>query len=181
VVPGSVIELQPFRRAQVQRVADAAGREGTATLIDLNPAIGRWHLLALDWGDGQERYFHLESSAAGQTVALDPGVPGGLLLGQDGENHVCELWSTAALTEATAQPTSYAPLCGGRLHLHNAVRGHASHIETVVEFLRRRVPGGEELITATKQTVFRDAGRERVNSAARQARLRRPPGCQRRR
>jgi hypothetical protein len=158
--PKSVVELQPFRRTQVLPVAGAGGRQGTATLIDLNPAIGRWFLLTLDWGDGQARHFHLESHVPGLVATLDPGFPGGLLLGSAAEAYRCDLWSGTALLDAASQATPHAPLCEGRLYLRNAVRGHSSNLEVVVDFLRRHVPAGERLITATKQTVLRDAGRE---------------------
>jgi len=158
----SVVELQPFRRTQVQAAAGAAGRRGTATLIDLSPMIGRWHLLALDWGDGKNRYYHLENAVPGQTVVLDPDFPGGLELRRDAERQRCDLWSGAALEDAAAQPAPYAPLCGGSLYLHNAVRGHSSSLEAAVEFLRRHVWAGEKLLTTTKRTVLKDAGREQA-------------------
>lgn len=157
--PKSIVELQPFRRTQVQPVTGAAGR-GTATLIDLNPGIGRWYLLTLDWGEGKQQYFHLENRVPGQTLALDPGIPGGLLLRRGEQAQRCELWSGGALAAAAARPTPYAALCEERLYLRNAVRGRISTLEAVVEFLRRHVPGGERLISATKQTVLQDAARE---------------------
>ena len=166
----SIVELQPFRRTQVQPVTGTAGR-GTATLIDLNPGIGRWYLLNLDWGDGKEQYFHLENGVTGQTLVLDAGVPGGLLLRRGGQAQRCELWSDGALAAAAARPTPYAALCEEQLYLRNAVRGRSSTLEAVVEFLRRHVPGGERLISATKQTVLKDAGREPAQLGSRAGEL----------
>ena len=168
--PKSIVELQPFRRTQVQPVTGTAGR-GTATLIDLNPRIGRWYLLSLDWGDGREQYFHLENGVTGQTLALDAGIPGGLLLRRGGQAQRCELWSGGALAAAAARPTPYAALCEEQLYLRNAVRGRSSTLEAVVEFLRRHVPGGEQLISATKQTVLKDTGREPAQLGSRAGEL----------
>jgi hypothetical protein len=168
--PKSIVELQPLRRTQVQPVTGTAGR-GTATLIDLNPRIGRWYLLNLDWGDGKEQYFHLENGVTGQTLVLDAGVPGGLLLRRGGQAQRCELWSDGALAAAAARPTPYAALCEEQLYLRNAMRGRISTLEAVVEFLRRHVPGGERLISATKQTVLKDAGREPAQLGSRAGEL----------
>jgi hypothetical protein len=44
-VPKTIVELQQFRRTQEQPVIGPAGRHGTATLINLNPAINAWYLL----------------------------------------------------------------------------------------------------------------------------------------
>lgn len=161
-VAKTVVELQPFRHTQTQQVTGAAGKPGTATLIDLNPTIGKWYLLALDWGDGKPRHFHLENGLPGQTVFLGPDSPGGLELRRDGERRRCDLWTGPVLDDVAAQPAPYVPLCEGRLFLHNAVRGHSSSLEAAVEFLRSHVWAGEQLLTTTKQTLLKDAGREQA-------------------
>ena len=162
-VPKTIVELQPFRRTREQAVTRPDGRRGTATLIDLNPVFGVWYLLALDWGDGNTRYYHLENAAPDtQTVTLDAGFPAGLMLGDGAGRHPCTLWSGPMLEVAAARPIPYAPLCDGRLYLHNAVRGRRSDLEAVVEFLRDHVWQGEKIVTLAKETVFKDAGREQA-------------------
>jgi hypothetical protein len=160
-VPKTIVELQPFRRSRELTVAGADGRRGTATLINLNPEFGIWYLLALNWGDGSKRYYHLENAAPDtQAVTLDPRFDAGLMLDSGGARYPCVLWSGPMLDQAAARPVPYASLCDGRLYLHNAVRGGRSDLEAVVEFLRDRVWGGEEVVTLAKETVFKDAGRE---------------------
>lgn len=61
-VSKTVVELQQFRHTQQQTVVGPGGRRGTATLIDLNPVLGIWYVLALDWGGGRTRYYHLENA-----------------------------------------------------------------------------------------------------------------------
>jgi hypothetical protein len=160
-VPKTVVELQQFRRTREMTISGPDGRQGTATLIDLNPEFGVWYLLGLDWGEGGTRYYHLENAAPGrQRVILDAGFDAGLTLESGAERHPCALWSGPILEQAAARPAAYAPLCDGRLYLHNTVRGRRSDLEAVVEFLRSHVWGGEEVVNLAKETVFRDAGRE---------------------
>jgi hypothetical protein len=162
-VPKTVVELQQFRRTRELTVSGPDGRRGTATLIDLNPQFGVWYLLTLDWGDSNKRFYHLENATPGaQTVTLDPGFDSGVMLHAGAAAYPCALWSGPVLEQAAARPVPYAPLCDGRLYLHNAVRGRRSDLEAVVEFLRGHVWGGEEIVNLAKETVFRNAGREQA-------------------
>ncbi len=161
--PKTIVELQQFRRTQTQGLVGPHGRPGTATLIDLNPVIGVWYLLALDWGDGSTHYYHLENPAPDtQTLTLDPGLRTGLMLSDGTGHHPCPLWSGKQLEQAATDPGPYVPLCSGHLYLHAAVRGRRSNLEAVVEFLRDDVWGGEEIINLAKETVLKDAGREQA-------------------
>ena len=66
--PKSIVQLQQFR--QIQTVAiEAVGRQGTATLTELNPNINAWFLLALNWGMAvEEASYHQENpNQAGRT------------------------------------------------------------------------------------------------------------------
>ena len=152
-VPKTIVELQQFRSTQVLPVTGPAGLRGTATLINLNPLINRWYLLQLDWANGKRYSYHLEN-ANHHTLALTQDFHPGLMLGSAEQHDTCDLGS--ALKNAAASP--YAPLCNGRLYLHNAVHGHQSNLEAMVEFLRDR--GGEKLLDLAKQTLFLDAWRE---------------------
>jgi hypothetical protein len=158
--PKSILELQPFRRTQVE----AAGVGGSATLVDLNPDTGVWFLLTLQVAGGN-RSFHLENprpgeqrprlaSGAGHALVLLEGLSGG---------EPCELWRAEAgevhdaLADAARTGLPYAPLCGGRLYLRNAVTGHRSSLERITDFLRNHVYGGEKIISFVKEEVYHDA------------------------
>lgn len=168
-VPKTVLELQQFRRSSELGIAGAHGRRGKATLIDLNPQFGVWYLLVLDWGEDDRRYYHLENAAPdSQTVALDADFDAGVVLDNGDQRFSCILWSEPVLDRAAAAPVSYSPLCGGRLYLHNAVQGQRSNLESVVEFLRQRVWGGEQIITFAKETVLKDSGREEAELGGRE-------------
>ncbi|HUO68537.1 MAG TPA: hypothetical protein VMV37_13430 [Gammaproteobacteria bacterium] len=161
----TILDLQPFKRSTSIAI-DASGARGTATLLNLNPRINTWYVLALDWdgADGRE-YFHLENPAPlHQTVDLDRDTGRGLVLRTDRGEIACELWSTRAkapLEQAHSLASSYAPLCDGRLYLRNPSVGYRTARELVTEFLRDHVWGGEAIIDIVKQTVQRDAYLER--------------------
>jgi len=157
----TIVELQPFRQTMSGPIEDRNGQHGTATLINLNPNVNAWFLLQLSWNgpDGNQTY-HLENGRPdAQTVTL----------GKDGVNlevhpanqeiH-CELWSDDApgnLRRAQRSRLPYAPLCGDRLYLRNAVPGTFTTIERVTQFLRDRVWGGDRIVTFVREHVFKDA------------------------
>ncbi len=161
---GALIALQTSRR--VQRVA-WPGAPGEAVLTQLAPAANAWLLLSLPAPDGRgTRHFHLENAdPAGQRIALDPAAPGQLLITQAGVATRCTVWPDTALLQAARSQRPYAPLCGGRLHLRNAVPGNRSHLEATTEFLRDHVWRGEQLIGLVKNGLYRDAFAERAASA----------------
>lgn len=182
-VPKTVVELQPFRQAQTVPLPG-----GSATLIDLNPAVGSWLLLTVQTG-GFTRHFHLENPApATQHLRLGTGPHGSLQMEGLAGAEPCELAlplqvpqeSAAssssgpageipgALGEARRSGLPYAPLCGGHLYLRNPVAGHHSNLERITDFLRSHVYGGEKVISFVKKGLYRDAFREQ--GAAR------PPG-----
>jgi hypothetical protein len=157
--PESVIDLQPFRTSR--SIALPGGR-GTATLIDLNPAVHAWLLLILATSDGASKVsYHLENpDPIGQRVALDDDFPDGVVLRTPGREQRCALWSgsgPAALEAARASGRTYAPLCGARLYLRNPVRGHKTALEWTTDFLRDYVWEGETLTDAVNRNLFRDA------------------------
>lgn len=158
----TILDLQPF--AQTTTAAAAGG--GKATLINLNPRINVWYVLALQRdGASSPAYFHLQNPAPlHQTLLLDGRSGRGLLVRTDHGEEACELWperGARPLEEARRSGASYAPLCGGRLYLRNPTAGYRSGRELVADFLRDHVWGGERLVGVVKQTVQRDAYLER--------------------
>ena len=93
--PKTIIDLQPFRKASSIRIKGAGGKEGLATLINLNPAINSWYLLRLDWGGGApEEIYHLQNAKPlTQTLLLEETNPNGVIIAHGKERFVCDLWA----------------------------------------------------------------------------------------
>ncbi|MFN0305966.1 MAG: hypothetical protein ACKVQU_37065 [Burkholderiales bacterium] len=155
----TIIDLQRFRRESSVPVQGAGGRRGTATLIELNPAVNAWYLLRLDWGDAPVT-FHLENPEP-RSQHIELAGAGGLILRRlsGGTDVFCRLWSgtPSALDQAIRAGLPYAPLCEGRLYLRNPVAGRFTGLELVTDFLRTYVWGGEKIIGFVRQQFFRDA------------------------
>ena len=145
----TIVELQPFR---TQENATLASGEAVS-LINLNPHVNATFLLQV--GDTA---YHIENpDRAGRLVALDQN-PAALLLIDAADTSTCDLWSgePGALETARDSGLPFAPLCDGRLYLRNSVSGSRSNIETVTDFLRDHVWGGEEIVRVVKETLYQD-------------------------
>jgi len=59
--PKTVLELQQFRHESSIRIKSKSDKQGSATLVDLNPAINVWYLLKVAWPDVPEAAYHLEN------------------------------------------------------------------------------------------------------------------------
>jgi len=155
--PESIVGLQPFLQSSSIEIKNAEGSRGLATLINLNPSINAWYLLLLDRGAAAESY-HLENAdPKRQRLVLDSRNPYGLAIRHGKESSVCELWagnSSDNLRQSRKSKVPYAPLCDGKLYLRNPTKGHQTPIEAVTEFLRKEVPGGEELVSFVRDTFF---------------------------
>jgi hypothetical protein len=158
--PKTIVELQPFRRTEAVNIGGGAGASGRASLVDLNPAIGAWYLLQLRLpGETTERSYHLQTSAPGERLSLDGEFPDGIRVIDGDRERTCALWSGSAATpilKAAAIPTPYVPLCDGRVYLRNPTRGHKTLLESVTDFLRDNVWGGEEMLKFVRDSVLRD-------------------------
>ncbi len=157
--PKTIIDLQPFRKTTSIWIKGADGKEGLATLINLNPNVNSWYLLQLDWGGGApEETYHLQNARPRtQTLLLEETNPNGLAITRGKERSVCDLWSANAregLKDARKSAVPYAPLCGGAVYLRNPTKGHQSPIEKVTDLLREKVPGGEEVVSFVRDTFF---------------------------
>ncbi len=153
----TIIDMQPFRETHSVAIRGAAGEQGTATLINLNPGVNAWYLLRLAGAAGQEVY-HLENGDANsRRLVLDESDPHGLVITSGKERSVCDLWgpdSRESLKKARKTGSSYAPLCEGRIYLRNPVKGHRTALESVTEVLRDEVPGGERIVSSIRDTLF---------------------------
>jgi len=71
--PKSIVDLQPFRQVTSNQIESNAGTQGTATLVNLNPADNSWYLLEVDWHDGSQSFYHLENpQPRSEKLFLDP-------------------------------------------------------------------------------------------------------------
>jgi len=158
----SVVELQQFREV-TRLTVDGEGGPTLATLIDLNPRIGSWYLLQLDPPAGPSATYHLESPS-GAGLRLDPTYAAGIVVARARSGAAgsfrCELWPSGSPTPLTAARDSkltYAPLCGGVIYLRNAVLGHRTTKEAVVDLLRDHVWQGEEITVLVRDLFYQDA------------------------
>ena len=154
--PRTVFDLQPFRDTQSVTIRSSEGHEGTATLVNLNPAIGVWYVLTIAWNDGTPaRSFHLENPRPQtQTLALDAKASSsGLVLADRSGRHACDL------ERAGTSGAVFEPVCDARLYLRNRTAGRHTRLETAAELLRDRIPGGESLLELGHR-ILGDANRE---------------------
>jgi hypothetical protein len=164
-----IVDLQPFRQSGTIAIRGARGEDGRATLIQLNPNVNGWFVLRLSWRNGTAtEEYHLENaSPRTQKFLLEDQNPNGLVI-VDGEKKTsCDLWgsdSKESLKTARASRIAYAPLCGGRLYLLNAVKGHRTQIEIVTDFLRDGVPAGEKIVSTVRDNFYNDAYREKAET-----------------
>ena len=160
----TILGLQPFRQSESIRIRSSLGREGVATLVNLNPAINAWYLLSVAWQDGTpERAYHLENSKPhARRLVLDPQYPMGLVIQEDTHRYACDLFGSAPadrLEQGKNARLVYYPLCDSRIYLRNLAIGHRTSLEVVTEFFRDRVWRGEQVIGLGHQ-LMGEANRE---------------------
>ena len=159
-VPKTIVELQQFRETNSIPIGSQGG---TATLINLNPAINAWFLLEISQGNGRPATaYHLENPKPRSTrILLDPKNPSGLSIMEGTTRYSCNLFvdSPNALERGKASSLVFYPLCEGRLYLRNPATGHRTTLEAAVEFLREHVWGGEKIIDLG-HNLMADAHRE---------------------
>jgi len=168
--PKTILELQRFRTTARAPLRRADGVSGSATLVNLNPAINSQYLLTLTWSDNAVRAnYHIENALPSVgPVRLSAASPDALdLTAANGSS--CPLWSYSgarALDEASASGLPYAPLCAGLLYLRNPVVGHRTSLERITDFLRDHVWQGDRVITFVKKELYRDRYLDRGEPAA---------------
>ena len=157
-----IVQLQPYRRIERVQRPDGGDAATTLELVNLNPSVNAWFLLSMQDPKGRRSSFHLENAdPAAQAVSLRPGAV--LELSRGGVRIACSLDTApgAELDRARRSELPYAPLCGGRLYLRNAVRGSRTSLEATAQFLRDHVWRGEEIVGFVRREFFRDAFLER--------------------
>ena len=150
-VPKTILELQQFRQTNSIPIRSNGGREGVATLVNLNPAINVWYLLKVSWKNGApELNYHLENPKPQvRRLLLDEKYPSGVVIEEGDKRYRCDLLGADpenALDQASGSQLIFAPLCERRLYLRNPAKGHRTSLEVVTDFLRDEVWGGEKVI-----------------------------------
>ena len=153
----TIIDIQGFSKSSSMSTYGG----GKAFFIKLNKNIERWYLLRVKWPRSKEFFhFHLENPYPDElrvTVAANRrklSITDGALVEE------CDLLSRAgrrALWEALKVKKPYAEVCNGRLYLRSSVKGSMSTKEAAVDFTRDHVWGGETVISAIKDTIYKDA------------------------
>ncbi|MDX1383267.1 MAG: hypothetical protein R3190_06450, partial [Thermoanaerobaculia bacterium] len=112
------MEMQAGRTTAAGEVVAADGRRGRATLTDLQPNVGGWLVLEVDWSGGAAAGYHLSVAEGARGGArFDPGRASGLVLG---DGTFCELWGPAnRLETARRGGRAFEPVCDDRLFLRN--------------------------------------------------------------
>ncbi len=148
-VPKTILELQQFRQTTSIHIKSHGGREGVATLINLNPSINAWYLLRVAWKDGgaPQIAFHLENPEPDvRRFLLDESYPAGVVISDGKNRYLCELFGGNTLGQAKTSQLIFAPLCDGRVYLRSTAAGYRTTLEAATEFLRSHVWGGEKII-----------------------------------
>jgi hypothetical protein len=162
------VALQPSRQTSTVAV-EAGGATVRATLINLNPAINAWFVLALeDTARRRSTAYHLENADPRQQLRLNAAGGGAIDVVSGGSVTRCAILSAVpegALERARRSNLPFAPLCDGRLYLRNPVRGSRTELEATSEFLRDHVWGGEKIVGFVRGELFRDSYVERAKSA----------------
>ncbi len=160
--PATVVNLQAFRTVDSITVDRPDGKTVELSLINLNPNINQWYILQINRNkDGGIEAYHLENPyPKDQRLDLDETLPDNLLFSLAGEAYPCKPWSFSGdgeLETARKSRQTFAPLCDGKIYLRNPTKGHRTAIETVTDFLRDKLPGGESVVGFVKDTFFQDA------------------------
>jgi hypothetical protein len=169
--PKTVIDLQPFRETSSIEIKRGQGEDGVVSLINVNPNINAWFLLESKWGKGgKQEAYHIENAdPRTQRLQLDKSNPQGLLLIKEEKRSQCDLWgmdSHESLEGRRKLRNPYAALCNSRLYLRNPTKGHQTPIEAATDFLRKTVPGGEEIVSFVRDTFFAYLYKEKAEKSA---------------
>jgi hypothetical protein len=161
--PKTVVELQQFRQTSSIPIRSATGREGSETLINLDPAINTWFILRVAWNGLSEMSYHLENPAPlSQKLVLDEHFRSGIVIEEGQARHPCSLFEGAPVTvldQASKSQSIFASLCDSRLYLRNRAKGQRTALEAATEFLRSQVWGGEKVIVLFHH-LLKDTNRE---------------------
>jgi hypothetical protein len=158
----SVIDLQANRKEQILDYTNDKGEKfGFIRLTNLNPEINSWFVLAVVWpGSDRNEVFHLENPRP-RTVelSLEPASQRGIKVTEAGKSEICELWSdekSSELVLARNSNKTFASICNGKIIVRNKTDGKESTKEWATDFLRKHVPGGEQITSLVKDYIYKD-------------------------
>jgi len=157
----SPVELAPMRQVQETRTADGT----TYRLTALHPRMNSWFLVERVPPEGswsRAESWHLENTDPERwRVSLEAGDVPALIVTGDGDQALCTPWDDSAgrseFETAARTGLPYAPVCGQRLYLRNAVSGNKTNREAVSDFLRDNVIFGDSLVNLIKGSFYEDA------------------------
>lgn len=157
----TVIALQPFAHVTT---ATAAGVE--YTLIDLNPNVGGWYVLARPRaGRPAPDMMHIENPLRDQQrVGLDDQ---GLFVRRGEEQVRCALRTPEGRDLFTPAGQPVSSFCQGYLLARVQQNGYRTTEEAAVSILRAMGSVGESIINLYKTTVGQDANLERAGTLQR--------------
>ena len=174
-VPKTILELQQFRQTSSAHIRSAAGKDGAATLVNLNPYSNNWYLLTVTWNGSAETSWHLENPKPHDArLVLDPKYPGGIQVLEGKNRYSCDLFDS--LEQGRNSRQIYYPLCQNRLYLRNPAKGSRTALESTAEFLRTQVWGGEQVVDMFHHLLgdrYRETGELQNGNSAGDAN---PPG-----
>lgn len=154
---GSIVEFQGSRTQQNLSTPDMGGKRYEVSLINLNPTSNAWFVLEIRNGSAKPVQYHIENTyPATQNLKLDANFPNGIILANRRGEERCELWGAKNALADAQKGKPYMPLCNERLYLRNRIEGYRTTKEWVVEFLRDKMWGGEQITSFVKKTVFKD-------------------------
>lgn len=156
VAPKTVLQLQPWRQETDAALPDGGG----VKFVSLNPNVNAWFLAEVTAADGSVTAFHIENpDPRGQPVSLATTPAVAVALGGPKGDMACDLFggSAPAIEQAAETGMPYAPLCGGRLFLRNKSHGAQSTLESVTDFLRNNIWGGDAMVNFVKNNFYQDA------------------------
>ncbi|MBF0352502.1 MAG: hypothetical protein HQM11_15835 [SAR324 cluster bacterium] len=157
----TILELQPVRQTQTLAINTVEGKQGTATLINLNPVINIWFVLKLKWNDDSIQEYHLENPfPKKQLFKLLAANPPEFQFQTASQQCSCDLWNSASgseLANAIKRNRAYEGLCGNNVYLRNKTEGNKTNLEIVTDWLRNNVWAGEEIVRFVKNQFYQDA------------------------
>lgn len=157
----SVIQLQP--RAETNSITIPETEKSPQIklkLINLNPNIGAWFVLAVESGKEKETlHLELQTADTDQLFLTESGLQISRELAGKSETINCEPFDSAffsRIKNERKENYSYTEFCSDLLVIRHPISGRQTAKEFVTGFLRDKIWGGEKITTIVKETFFQD-------------------------
>lgn len=159
-----ILALQEHLDITVKEIKGQKGVRRIA-LLNLNKNHTYWYLLGVTLTtENENRYktnwYHIENAhpETSRILISDKYSNGIVIEDLKGKQSFCSLWSDGKLSiQVTAdEKKPYASLCEDKIFLRFSVSGYRTTKEWVVEFLRDKVWGGENITDMVKRTIYKD-------------------------